>query len=350
MHLTYTLVLIAAVFLIINMLKVYSSVPIIELKRRARGGEAVAKTLYKAASYGKSLRILLWLFLGICSAGLFLELTKTFNFWLAYLIVLILIWLTFVWIPNTRVGSFSRQTTVWLSPFLAAILSFVHPVSDKINRIAQRVRPVNHHTGMYEREDFLRLMELQGVQYDNRIDQFDLELAHRALTFSDRKVRDVLIPRRVVKMVKQEEPIGPILMTELHDSGHSRFPVYDGKKNNIVGILYLRDLINAKHTGTVKGVMHPTVSFIHEEQSLYDALQAILKTHQQLFIVINSFEEYVGVLSIEDVFENIIGKPIMDEFDQYQDLRAVASRAAKKDHKAHLRSEKDSLDVIEVIE
>jgi CBS domain containing-hemolysin-like protein len=68
---------------------------------------------------------------------------------------------------------------------------------------------------------------------------------------------------------------------------------------------------------------------------LADALQAILKTRQHLFVVVNRFEEYVGVISIEDILEQIVGSPILDEFDQYDDLRAVAARQAEKDHKLH---------------
>jgi Mg2+/Co2+ transporter CorC len=65
----------------------------------------------------------------------------------------------------------------------------------------------------------------------------------------------------------------------------------------------------------------------------YHFLQAFLKTKRHLFIVVNGFEEVIGIVTIEDVIEQIIGQPIMDEFDQYQDLRAVAIRMADKIHK-----------------
>ena len=150
------------------------------------------------------------------------------------------------------------------------------------------------------------------------------------------------MPKRVVKAVSVNENIGPVLMTELHDIGHSRFPVYDGKKDSIIGTLYLRDLVNTKSTGKVSDVMKKDVCYVHEEQSLYDALQAILKTRHHLLVVVNSFEEYVGIITIEDVIEQIIGKPILDEFDQYNDLRAVAARVAKLEHQAHHEEEKET--------
>ncbi|QQS69160.1 CBS domain-containing protein [Candidatus Saccharibacteria bacterium] len=80
--------------------------------------------------------------------------------------------------------------------------------------------------------------------------------------------------------------------------------------------------------------MRRKVTYVHEDFTLYQTLQAFIKTKQHLFIVVNSFEEYVGIITIEDVLERVIGKLIVDEFDRYDDLRAVAAAAAKKDHAA----------------
>jgi CBS domain containing-hemolysin-like protein len=76
--------------------------------------------------------------------------------------------------------------------------------------------------------------------------------------------------------------------------------------------------------------MRQEVFYINEQLSLDHALNAFLKTKHHLFIVVNEFEDVVGVLSIEDVLEQIIGQPILDEFDQYDDLRAVAAKHASK--------------------
>jgi CBS domain containing-hemolysin-like protein len=81
----------------------------------------------------------------------------------------------------------------------------------------------------------------------------------------------------------------------------------------------------------VSDIMSKDVRYIHEEESLDQALRAFLKTHHHLFVVVNNFEEFVGVLSIEDVLEEIIGKEIVDEFDAYDDLRAVAASIADKE-------------------
>ncbi|MEK7603239.1 MAG: CBS domain-containing protein, partial [Patescibacteria group bacterium] len=207
--------------------------------------------------------------------------------------------------------------------------------------------PVHLHTGLYEKQDLIELLERQEAQSDNRMEQAELVLAERALKFGDRLVRDRLVPRRVVKTVSADENIGPLLMDELHKSGHSRFPVFEGKKDNITGTLYMKDLVKSKHGGTVAKAMRSDVCYIHEEQPLFEALQAVLKTHHHLMVVVNSFEEYVGVISLEDVLEELIGQPIIDEFDQYHDLRAVAAKMAADEHEDHEKATSEAQEMIE---
>jgi CBS domain containing-hemolysin-like protein len=146
-------------------------------------------------------------------------------------------------------------------------------------------------------------------------------------------------------MVAASETVGPILMDELSKSGHSRFPVYDEKRDNIVGILYLHDLVGAKQAGRVDDIMSKRLRYVHEDFTLYQTLQAFLHTKQHLFLVVNSFEELVGIITIEDVLEQMIGRPIVDEFDKYDDLRAVAAAAAHKDHHGHDEPKPEAVDL-----
>ncbi|MES2971764.1 MAG: CBS domain-containing protein [Patescibacteria group bacterium] len=338
----------------VSLQRTYSRVPIKQLKHRARAGDDLAAVLIKVVGYGHSLRAVLWFLIGLTSAGFFIAVSKSAPVWVAFVASGILIWAGFVWIPAARVTFLSEKLAAWCAPVLARLLIYLHPLIDLIVRFIRRHRPVHVHTGLYDRQDVIDLLDRQQVQPDNRIEKAELEIARHALTFGDDIVGQRMVPGRVVKAVKADEPLGPVIMDELHNSGHSRFPVYEGKPDNIIGTLYLRDLVNTKHGGAVRSLMKPEVSYIHEDQSLFDALQAILRTHRQLFIVVNSFEEYVGIITIEDVLEAVIGSPIIDEFDQYDDLRAVAARAAKLEHKAHVdeltESENPTEDPTEVVE
>jgi CBS domain containing-hemolysin-like protein len=105
--------------------------------------------------------------------------------------------------------------------------------------------------------------------------------------------------------------------------------------------------LHADHGGRVSTLMRRPVVYVHEDFSLGQVLQAFLKTYNHLFIVVNEFEEFVGIITIEDVIDQIIGRPLADEFDNYTDLRAVAAASAKAEHFKH---KKDSSEPTEVIE
>lgn len=330
MTLFISLLLGGLTLLAISLQRTYGHIPERELKRRARGDDMYAKALYRAAAYGSSLRALLWLLIIFTSAFFFFYVSRNTATWFGIFASAFVVWFGFLWLPAQDATKASLWIAAQAAPVFAWVLQYLHPMLDFIVRFINRHRPLKIHTGLYDKDDLLMLFERQEVQADNRVDQAALEIARHALSFSERTVEDILTPRRVVRAVNVEETVGPILMTELHESGFSRFPVYEGKQD-MVGVLYMRDLVRAKTGGQIRKIMHPQVCFVHEDQRLNEALQAILKTHQHLFVVVNSFEEYVGIVTIEDILEEIIGKQIMDEFDQYEDMRAVAHIHAKND-------------------
>lgn len=334
------IILLAGITLLtISLQRSYGSLPVKELRKRARSGDVVAAALFKAAAYGSSLRALLWaLILGFGSL-LFLILSKETAAWFAFLAIGFVLWFGFVWLPAREATRLSLWLAKQLAPLFAKLLEYLHPLFQKVSRFISRHRPVSVHTGLYDVEDLQDLFARQKVQSDNRIGQDVLAIVEQALSFGNKKVSDIVVPRRVVKAVSASDEIGPLLLDDLHKSGHSRFPVYDGKHDNIVGILFLRQAVRAKSGGSIQKSMSQQVCYVHEDQPLTEALQAILKTHQQLFVVVNSFEEYVGIITVEDVMEAAIGKQIVDEFDEYEDLRAVAAKMAAKEHEEHQKQD-----------
>ena len=321
--------------LLISINRTYSHYPLKELKQRAREGDEIAASLVKAVGYGHSMNVVLWvLTLGV-GAAVFLLLSTKVPLWFALSSIAALLWLGFVWLPAARISALSEHVAAMAAPILGKIVSYLHPSIDFVFRTIRKHRPIHLHTGLYDKEDILELLETQKVIPENRVEKYELELAMRSLEFGDKEIGNHMTPRRGVKLVSVDDQLGPVVMDELHASGHSRFPVYEGKRDSIIGTLYLHDLLHTKASASVRSLMRPSVYYLHENQSLFDALQALLTTHHHLFIVVNDFEEFVGVLTSEDIFEALIGRPIIDEFDKYDDSRAVVERAAKKDHAEH---------------
>lgn len=154
------------------------------------------------------------------------------------------------------------------------------------------------------------------------------QLLASGLTFGDRLVSEVMTPRSVIDTVKKTELLGPLTLDELYKTGHSRLPVIDGDIDHIIGVLYIQDLltVTSGKTPTAAQAMEQKVFYIREDHTLQHALSAFLKTHHHLFIVVNEYRETVGVISLEDVIEALLGRKIDDEFDAHSDLRAVAER------------------------
>ncbi|MCA9327182.1 CBS domain-containing protein [Candidatus Saccharibacteria bacterium] len=320
--------------------RVYGSTSLKELKRRSRHGDELATLLYRPASYGLSNSVFL-IGLALLAGYIALALLNAaLGSWLTGLLVIVLVLAGTVFVQSN--GGMNR-VSVWfakrVSPGIGWLLERLHPVFNLSARIVRRMLPVRVHTGVYKKEDLVQLLETQKSQPYNRIDVGEIDLLVHALEFGDKSVGQTLVPKRIVKTVSAQDTIAPVLLGELHASGHSRFPVYEGKKDNIVGILYLRDIVDTKKSGNVRTFMRTPVRYVHEEATLYDALRVFLKTKQHLFVVVNSFEEYVGIITIEDVLEQVIGTQIVDEFDQHDDLRAVAAKSAQKEHKEHLEAE-----------
>lgn len=346
-----SLLLAGVVLLAISLQRTYASVPLKELKRRARHDDQAAALLYQAAAYGPSLRAVLWFLVGVSAGGFFAFTDRHVAAWLAVGLSSLLVWVGFVWLPSREVRRLSLWFAQTLAPALSWLLQYLHMPISRLASWLHKHWPLTIHTGLYDKQDLLDLINSQNVQADNRIEEHELELAYHALSFGDKLVSDYLTPRRIVKTVSVDDTTGPVLMAELHKSGFSRFPVYETKKDNIVGTLFLRNLVKTQTSAKVRDVMDKTVVYIHEDQTLPDALQAILKTHHHLLVVVNSFEEFVGVLAIEDVLGQLLGQAIIDEFDQYDDIRAVAQRAAHQEHQVHetaeIQASEPSTEVVE---
>ena len=179
-------------------------------------------------------------------------------------------------------------------------------------------------TQVDSRQEFLHVAE----QSPHVLSKSELLLVKNGLKFGERLVESVMTPRSVIDSIKQEDVLGPLLMDELHKTGHSRFPVIDGDVDHVVGVLYIHNLLQLhdKKTHKAGSLMSTPVYYIKEDQALDHALAAFLRTHHHLFVVVNEYRETVGILTLEDTIEALLGRKIVDEFDTHEDLRTVAAR------------------------
>ncbi len=324
--------------------KTYYATPVTELRRRAQQGDKFSKTLYRAVAFQSSLRGLLWIALVVSSAVGFVLLVRVAPIWLSVGLYIVLFWVAWSWIPGSRVTGIGARLTTVATPSIVWFLNYLHPVLSRGTTVVEKRYTAPKHSGIYERDDLIAIIDRQLQQPDNRVTAEELEIASRALHFADHQVADVLTPRKQIKTINADATIGPILIDELHKSGEEVVLVQDGKKGPIVGSLAFTHL-DLKSTGTVRDVMDDSVYFVHEDDSLSEALHAFFVTNRPLFVVVNSAEDYVGIISVQTILEQLLGHVPGNDFDQYADSTAVAHRH----HRPKTVEKSDEVD-LEVIE
>lgn len=292
-----------------------------ELKRRKDTGDKAAEaTLEREALLADVIslqRVLSALLLVI-----FVILSVVAFGWLMGIVVSVIVSLEYGRLARVRL--WQRQAQKLYEKHEQAILRFVQKIAG-ILRFMRSVTPdENDSVRLSSRAELHHLVQTSG----QLLTTDEKKLIEHGLNFNERQVKEIMTPRGVIDSIGEKELLGPLVLDDLHKTGHSRFPVVEGDIDHIVGMLYIHNLLtlDVKRSVTAGKAMEPRVFYIHEDQTLQHALAAFLRTHHHLFVVVNEFRETVGLLSLEDVIEALIGRKIVDEFDTHEDLRAVAAR------------------------
>ena len=158
------------------------------------------------------------------------------------------------------------------------------------------------------------LILLQKSYQANLIDSDSLMMLEGVLGISDMQARDVMIPRSQVSFININDSIDVIIDTALH-TAHSRFPVIDEDNNNVIGILLAKDLVrlNKEKDLDLRDILRPPV-YIPESKKLNVLLKEFRSNRNHIAIVVDEYAGIAGILTIEDVLEQIVGE-IEDEFD-----------------------------------
>ena len=138
------------------------------------------------------------------------------------------------------------------------------------------------------------------------------------IRMADMSAGDVMVPVTRIDLLNIESSMDE-LMHQVIDTAHSRFPVFEGEKDNIIGILLAKDLLKLQRAPelNIRALLRPPV-FVPETKGLNDLLREFRGNRNHLAIVIDEFGRMAGLLTIEDVLEEIVGE-IEDEFDIVED-------------------------------
>lgn len=166
-----------------------------------------------------------------------------------------------------------------------------------------------------EPEDREELVELLHSAFERHLLDADaLAMIEGVLQVSDLQVRDVMIPRSQMDILDVDESPEEFIPFVIRTS-HSRFPVYDGTRDNIIGILLAKDLLRyyAGEEFDVRDMLRPAV-FIPESKRLNVLLKEFRANRNHMAVVVDEYGGVAGLVTIEDVVEQIVGD-IEDEYD-----------------------------------
>ena len=166
-----------------------------------------------------------------------------------------------------------------------------------------------------EPEDREQLLEILHSAYErNLMDADALTIIEGALAASDTRVTDVMIPRAQMYVVDIDDPMNEIIPVVI-EAAHSRFPVINGDRDKVLGILLAKDLlrIHTEKNFDLRDWLRPVV-FIPESKRLNVLLREFRVSRNHMAIVVNEYGGVAGLVTIEDVLEQIVGD-IEDEYD-----------------------------------
>ncbi len=178
-----------------------------------------------------------------------------------------------------------------------------------------------------EPEDREQLLTLLHSAYENHLmDADSLAMIEGVLQVSEMQVRDIMIPRSQMDVIDISEP-PEVFIPRVIETAHSRFPVIEDNKNDVIGILLAKDLLRyyAGEDFEVRDMLRPAV-FIPEAKRLNVLLKEFRSNRNHIAIVVDEYGGVAGMVTIEDVLEQIVGD-IEDEYDYDEDEDNIIQQA-----------------------
>lgn len=179
------------------------------------------------------------------------------------------------------------------------------------SRLLTPAPPVPHVT-----ESEVQFIVAEG-ELSGQLDHEQSEMIRNVLDFGDVTAEEVMLPRTQVLSLSADTSLDEA-MRIVAESGHSRYPVYSGSVDNVIGVLYAKDLLKLAAKGELSGslgaLVRTPVAFVPESQSANSVLQDMRAGRHHMAIVIDEFGGMSGILTLEDLLERIVGD-IRDEHD-----------------------------------
>ena len=232
-------------------------------------------------------------------------------------------------LPKTAGVVYSRP----LAPLIALPLQWMVFILTPVIRLCEAVTQLIPHKnteGLYSAQDIQTIALLS--RKSGGIEPEQEKVIANILELQKITVRKVMTPRTVTFTIADNLTVGEAVLKHEKWSMHSRVPVYAKDQDDIVGIVLRKDVFLALSKGEedvrMAQLMHP-VHFVPESAPLNRVLMEFFERRQHLFVVVDEYGSVTGVISMEDIIEEIVGQEIIDESDMAGNMREFARMKRK---------------------
>jgi CBS domain containing-hemolysin-like protein len=227
-------------------------------------------------------------------------------------------------VPRTFSVQRTEQTALAVSRPILFIARLLNPLSKVLILLANATMVLLPGKGLPKgpfvtEDEIKRLVDV--AEEEAEIEQEERELIHSVFEFGDTVVREVMVPRpdmvAIPSLASWDEALRVIT-----EAGFSRIPLYEGDTDNIVGVLYAKDLLRRMHETKreVKvGALGRAPLFVPEQKKVSELLREMQVEHIHMAIVVDEYGGTAGLVTIEDLIEEIVGE-IVDEYDREEPL------------------------------
>jgi len=229
-------------------------------------------------------------------------------------------------IPKTIGVNYAVLLAPLIARPLAALVVVLRPVI-WLCQLVTRLIPHNEEGNHVSAEE-LRTIATLSLQ-SGQIGADQERVINNILELGNKTVRQIMTPRTVTFSLEKETTIAEAMQLDEHLRHYSRIPLYHENFNETTGIVLYKDILRAAAQGNkdlrLAQIMLP-VHFVPETAPLNRVLMEFFERNQHLFVVVDEYGAMTGVISLEDILEEIVGREIMDESDRARNMRELARR------------------------
>ena len=244
-------------------------------------------------------------------------------------------------IPKTIGAVYWRSLAGVTARFVRVLIILLYPlirISELLTRLVSRGKGVH----AFSREEFQALADI-GAR-EGKLEEKESRILNNLFRFDSLTAQDVMTPRTVMVTYPEDKTVEEVL-PDLHDSPFSRFPVYADTRDHMTGFVMKTDILLAgakdEDERPLSSLKRP-LEHVSANLVLSEALEHLLDRHAQLAVVVGDYGGTVGLVTVEDIVETLLGLEIVDEADAVDDMQQLARK--KWEERAHrLGLETDAL-------